>query len=251
VRSAGGGKAGGERLRRRRVAELAGGTPNQGSEARFDAREASTRRAQNSGSILGGGLGGDATARAVDAAARKGNSGELTRTARCTGTTTSDAGGCLTSLRISLAASRRRKSGDGDGTRKRRWLGIRWLWWRLRMGKAARVRGVPGAALLIKARAVSLSCGPREGVVLQPDSGSGGGGVRGGDDRAKGMTSGSPWSAAAARAGRDCWASWATKRRTQAGLRRPAAAWVGLQRGLDGEMGRSLEIGFRFGNLGV
>jgi hypothetical protein len=45
------------------------------------------------------------------------------------------------------------------------------------------VRGVLGAALLIKARAVSLACGPREDVVLQPDSGDGGGGVRGGDER--------------------------------------------------------------------
>jgi hypothetical protein len=73
-------------------------------------------------------------------------------------------------LRVSWVASRRRKSGDGDRTRKRQRLGFRRLWWRLRTGKAARVRGVLGAALLIKARAVSLACGPREDVVRGSDS---------------------------------------------------------------------------------
>jgi hypothetical protein len=57
------------------------------------------------------------------------------------------------------------------------------------------VRGVPGAALLIKARAASLACGPRGDVVLQSDSGGGGGGARSGDDAAEGMTGGTHGSA--------------------------------------------------------
>jgi hypothetical protein len=73
-------------------------TPIQGSGARFDAREASTRRAQDSGSILGGGSGGDAAARALGAAVRSTDSGDGPRATGCTGTATRDAGGFFTSL---------------------------------------------------------------------------------------------------------------------------------------------------------
>jgi hypothetical protein len=116
-------------------------------------------------------------------AARGANSGEATGGDGRRGVDTDGTGTKLTSWRSSGRAPRRCSGGDGEGPRRRRGLGFRRLWWRLRTGKAARVRGVLGAALLIKARAVSLACGPREDVVLQPDSGDGGGGVRGGDER--------------------------------------------------------------------
>jgi hypothetical protein len=74
-----------------------------------------------------GGRGGDAAERQDGAAARPKNSGDGSKATGCTGSTTSDAGGCLTFLRVSWVASRRRKSGDGGGNRKRWWLGFRRL----------------------------------------------------------------------------------------------------------------------------
>jgi hypothetical protein len=123
------------------------------------------------------------------------NPGEVFWSLQSTDSTTCGAGAMLTSLRGSLATSRRRSDGgDEKPTAVALDLGLG-LWWRLRTGKAARVRGVPEAALLIKARAVSLACGPRGDVVLQPDSGGNGGGVRSGDDAAEGMTGGTHGSA--------------------------------------------------------
>jgi hypothetical protein len=93
-------------------------------------------------------------------------SSEVSWSLRSMDSTTCGAGATLTSLRGSLATSRRRSDGgDENPTTTALDLGLG-LWWRLRTGKAARVRGVPGAALLIKARAVSLTCGPRGDVVL-------------------------------------------------------------------------------------
>jgi hypothetical protein len=54
-----------------------------------------------------------AAARADNAMARLGYSGEVAREPRCTGSTTNGAGGLLTSRRGSWTASRRRDNGGG------------------------------------------------------------------------------------------------------------------------------------------
>jgi hypothetical protein len=106
--------ADGERLRRRRAAELAGGTLIQGSGPRFEALNASTRRAQVGKASRAKGRGGVAAERRVNAAARRGSSGGGSKATGCTGTPTSGTEGPLTSLRSSWAISRRR-SGGGSG----------------------------------------------------------------------------------------------------------------------------------------
>jgi hypothetical protein len=65
----------------------------------------------------GGGRSGDAAGGWDGAAARTKSSGDGSKATGCTGSTTSDAGGCLTFLRVSWVASRQRKSGDGGGNR--------------------------------------------------------------------------------------------------------------------------------------
>jgi hypothetical protein len=55
----------------------------------------------------GGGRSEDAAERRDGAAARPKNSGDDSKATGCTGSTTSDAGGCLTSLHVSWVASRR------------------------------------------------------------------------------------------------------------------------------------------------
>jgi hypothetical protein len=98
--------------RRRGAAELASETPIQGSRARFEARVASTRSTRDGKANRGGSCGGDAAARADDAAARQGNSGEVARATGCTGTPTSGTGATLTSWRSSGAAPRWREDND-------------------------------------------------------------------------------------------------------------------------------------------
>jgi hypothetical protein len=67
----------------------------------------------------GGESGGVAAARADDAAARLGNSGEVARATGCVGTSSSSTRGLLTSLRGSWVASRRRSGGGGEESTRR------------------------------------------------------------------------------------------------------------------------------------
>jgi hypothetical protein len=89
----------------------------------------------------GGGRGGVAAERPVDAAARPTNSGEVFRSLRSTDSTSCGAGAMLTSLRGSLATSRRRSDG-GDENPTAAALGFRW-----RRKAAARARGISGKAV--------------------------------------------------------------------------------------------------------
>jgi hypothetical protein len=84
----------------------------------------------------GGGRGGVAAERPVDAAARPTNSGEAFRSLRSSNSTTCDAGALLTSRRSSRTASRRRSDGGG-GEPKEATLGFLW-----RRKAAARARGL-------------------------------------------------------------------------------------------------------------
>jgi hypothetical protein len=74
------------------AAEFADETLNNGLGARFGARNASKRSAQAGDVSRGGGGGGDAAGRPVDAAARVKNYDEVTQFLRCTNSTTSGAG---------------------------------------------------------------------------------------------------------------------------------------------------------------
>jgi hypothetical protein len=107
----------------------------------------------------GGGRGGVAAERPVDAAARPTNSGEVFRSLRSSNSTTCDAGVLLTSRRSSRTASRRR-SGSGGGEPKAAMLGFRW---RRKAAARARVGGSRGGGRLIRDWGGPLACAPRTG----------------------------------------------------------------------------------------
>jgi hypothetical protein len=104
--------------RRQWLAASSGGArrrdPIQGSGPQFDARRAPTRGARSGEAGRGGGRGGEAAKRPVDAAVWVRSPARSLRVPQCTRSSTNGTSGLLTSRRSSLAASRRRNDDDGE-----------------------------------------------------------------------------------------------------------------------------------------
>jgi hypothetical protein len=119
---------------------------------------ASRRSARAREARRGGGRGGVAAERPVDAAARPTNFGEVTGGDGRRGIDTNGTGTTLTSWRSSGRAPRRRSGGDGEDPRRRRGLEFR-----ARCGARGGGSGVSGRASRGRRRAIN-SPGGRLGV---------------------------------------------------------------------------------------
>jgi hypothetical protein len=119
---------------------------------------ASRRGARAREARRGGGRGGVAAERPVDAAARPTNSGEVTGGDERRGIDTNGTGTTLTSWRSSIRAPRRRCGDDGEDPRRRRGLGFR-----ARCGARGGGSGVSSRASRGRRRAIN-SPGGRLGV---------------------------------------------------------------------------------------
>jgi hypothetical protein len=192
---------------------VAGGDRRRGSSAnpilgfgaRLEAREASTRSARDGKANRGGSCDRDAAARAEDAAAWQGSSGEVASATGCTGTSTSGTGGLLSSLRGSWVASRRRSGGEARNRRRRRKARVRVPMAAVHEGKAARVGTSKGGRRLIRAGRTALACGLRARTRTRGGLGASSG-VRVDPVARNGMTGGPHRSATAGAAQAERWA---------------------------------------------